>query len=121
MNTPLVMKFGGTSVADAAAMTNVMGIVANAAARPGPVLVVVSAMSGVTDGLLAACRVARDSGIDQADQHVARLESRHHAVVKDLFGDDAIAREISSSITATFDDLRGVLTSVAILQELTPR
>ena len=121
MSKPLVMKFGGTSVADAAAMTNVRGIVADAVIRSGPLLVVVSAMSGVTDGLLAACRVARDAGIDQVHDHVAKLESRHHAVVRDLFGDEAIAREISSSITATFDDLRGVLTSVAILQELTPR
>ena len=49
---PVVMKFGGTSVADAAAFENVARIVsAERAAFP---VVVVSAMSGVTDALLAA-------------------------------------------------------------------
>lgn len=121
MTRPLVMKFGGTSVADAAAMSTVVRIVADAAARSGPVLVVVSAMSGVTDALLAACRAARDGGIDEVQRHVAALESRHRAVVTELFGNAEVAREIVSSVKATFDELRGVLTSVAILQELTPR
>jgi len=49
---PIVMKFGGTSVADAAAFENVARIVA--AEREASPVVVVSAMSGVTDGLLAA-------------------------------------------------------------------
>ena len=52
----IVMKFGGTSVADAAAFENVARIVASER-RSAPV-VVVSAMSGVTDALLAATNVA---------------------------------------------------------------
>src|SRR5215212_7159078 len=49
---PIVMKFGGTSVADAAAFENVARIVA--AERAAFPVVVVSAMSGVTDALLSA-------------------------------------------------------------------
>jgi len=49
---PIVMKFGGTSVADAAAFENVARIVS--AERAASPIVVVSAMSGVTDALLAA-------------------------------------------------------------------
>ena len=49
---PVVMKFGGTSVADAAAFENVARIIA--AERATFPVVVVSAMSGVTDALLAA-------------------------------------------------------------------
>src|SRR6185503_10726675 len=52
----LVMKFGGTSVADAAAFENVARIVA--AHRDASPVVVVSAMSGVTDSLLAATTIA---------------------------------------------------------------
>src|SRR5678815_5206137 len=52
----IVMKFGGTSVADVAAFDNVARIVASEReARP---VVVVSAMSGVTDALLAATNIA---------------------------------------------------------------
>jgi len=53
---PVVMKFGGTSVADAAAFENVARIVANE--RDAAPVVVVSAMSGVTDSLLAATNIA---------------------------------------------------------------
>jgi aspartate kinase len=49
------MKFGGTSVADAAAFENVARIVANE--RDAAPVVVVSAMSGVTDSLLAATTI----------------------------------------------------------------
>ena len=52
----VVMKFGGTSVADAAAFENVARIVANE--RDAMPIVVVSAMSGVTDSLLAATNIA---------------------------------------------------------------
>ena len=59
MTRPLVMKFGGTSMAGAAAIANVVAIVASAARARQPVVVVVSAMSGITDELLGACLLAR--------------------------------------------------------------
>ena len=63
----LVMKFGGTSVADAAALENVARIVA--AARDDSPVVVVSAMSGVTDSLLAATTI--ESLEETFDRHKA--------------------------------------------------
>ena len=121
MTGPLVMKFGGTSVAGAAAMTNVARIVREATAGSRHVLVVVSAMSGVTDALLTACRAARDGGIEQVERHLAELQSRHLAVVHELFEDEPVVRDVTLEITHACDELRGVLTSVAILRELTPR
>jgi hypothetical protein len=50
----LVLKFGGTSVADSAAMRRVAEIVRNAGADGSRAVVVTSAMSKVTDGLLDA-------------------------------------------------------------------
>lgn len=117
---PLVMKFGGTSVGSAAAMSNVAGIVSDAVGSR-PVLVVVSAMSGVTDSLLAACRGVRDGGIEPLDLHLAEFESRHLRVVAELFGDTEVATGLAARVAASIDELRGVLKSVAILQELTPR
>jgi aspartate kinase len=60
----IVMKFGGTSVADAAAFENVARIVA--AQRSASPVVVVSAMSGVTDSLLAATSIAIESSASEA-------------------------------------------------------
>lgn len=79
---PTVMKFGGTSVADARAFENVARIVASQS-RVAPV-VVVSAMSGVTDALLAATVAA---GEGRAAEAIASLEEtwrRHHETAAQL-------------------------------------
>lgn len=79
---PTVMKFGGTSVADAHAFENVARIV-NSQRSVAPV-VVVSAMSGVTDALLAATVAA---GEGRADEAIASLEAtftRHHKTAAEL-------------------------------------
>src|SRR5215207_7592287 len=68
---PIVMKFGGTSVADAAAFENVALIVA--AEREASPVVVVSAMSGVTDALLSA-----------TPESVGPIFNRHLAVAEQL-------------------------------------
>jgi aspartate kinase len=77
-----VMKFGGTSVADAAAFENVARIVARAGAA-SPV-VVVSAMSGVTDSLLAATTITVERNVDEAIASLANTFHRHHIAAKQL-------------------------------------
>ncbi|HET8783453.1 MAG TPA: lysine-sensitive aspartokinase 3 [Pyrinomonadaceae bacterium] len=76
------MKFGGTSVADAHAFENVARIVASQ--RSVAPVVVVSAMGGVTDALLAATVAA---GEGRADEAIASLEetfTRHHNTAAEL-------------------------------------
>ena len=121
MTGPLVLKFGGTSVKDAAAMTQVARIVAAAEAGVQPLVVVVSAMSGVTDALLAACGAARDGSVDDVEFRIAGLQARHREVVDALFESPAAAADVWADVAQVCDELRGVLTSVAILRELTPR
>lgn len=119
MTRPLVMKFGGTSVAGAAAMRRVARIVAKAKAAGGPVVVVVSAMSGVTDALLSACRAAGDGDVEDVERRVLDIQERHRAVVDELCGDDRDA--VWTDVRRHCEDVRAVLTSVAVLRELTPR
>lgn len=119
---PVVMKFGGTSVADAAAIRRVVSIVRRTREVHEQIAVVVSAMATVTDGLLAACASARDGETRLVDDLVASIERRHRAVVEDLFGSDAATvTDVWGDITHHVHDLRSVLTSVSILRELTPR
>jgi len=66
----VVMKFGGTSVADAAAFENVARIIANE--RDASRVVIVSAMSGVTDSLLAATNIASLENVFERHRAVAR-------------------------------------------------
>lgn len=79
---PIVMKFGGTSVADAAAFENVARIVA--AERKASPVVVVSAMSGVTDGLLGATNKAGDGNAGEAIASLADVFARHNAAASEL-------------------------------------
>ena len=120
MTRPLVMKFGGTSVADATAMSQVCRIIGDAVSGGAPVVVVVSAMSGVTDALLAACLAARDGDLRSVENGIGGVRSRHWSVVRQLFqheGDAQLLAELAHEI----DDVRAVLTSVGVLHELTPR
>ena len=66
----IVMKFGGTSVADAAALENVARIVASE--HEAAPVVVVSAMSGVTDALLAATDIASLQEVFERHRRVSR-------------------------------------------------
>ena len=119
---PVVLKFGGTSVADAAAIRQVVRIVGRARDSYGAVVVVVSAMSRVTDGLLAACSAARDGDVHVVEELVASIEARHRSVVDELFGGNPAAlTDVWEEVICHLHDLRSVLTSVSILRELTAR
>ena len=76
------MKFGGTSVADAAAFENVARIVV--AQRDASPVVVVSAMSGVTDTLLAATTIAIEKNVDAAVASLEETFRRHEVTAKEL-------------------------------------
>lgn len=78
----IVHKFGGSSLADAARFANVSSIVE---AQPGPrKAVVVSAMGGVTDALLALVSTAESGG--DVDPGIDQLRERYEATVQELLG-----------------------------------
>lgn len=95
------MKFGGTSVADAAAFANVARIVA--AEREQLPVVVVSAMSGVTDRLLAATTAAGASLDD--------VFERHNAAAKELL-DDKNANRFAAHVESAADRIAALLKSI---------
>ncbi|HEY8411811.1 MAG TPA: lysine-sensitive aspartokinase 3 [Pyrinomonadaceae bacterium] len=81
------MKFGGTSVADAAALENVARIVA--AHRQHSPVVVVSAMSGVTDALLASVAIASEDSLDEAISSLKETFRRHRCAAQQLLAHTA--------------------------------
>jgi aspartate kinase len=82
----LVLKFGGTSVADAAAFRRVSDIVKGARERGARPVVVTSAMSGVTDGLLGAVRSAIHSDLEGAREGLDAIVERHRDASSALLG-----------------------------------
>ena len=128
MSTPrkniVVMKFGGTSVEDAAAILRTARIVAGRHARGLQPIVVVSAMSKVTDQLLA-CAAAASAG--RGDREAAleittRLRTRHLATADGLLTQNAARlTALREDINRAFDSLDELVRGIAALRELTPR
>jgi len=91
---PIVMKFGGTSVADARAFESVAQIIAaHIGLRP---VVIVSAMSGMTDALVTSADYAEKGRVSTAVASLDEVFRRHRIVAKEILGNehsaDAIAR-----------------------------
>jgi len=118
---PLVHKFGGAALADAAAMQHAARIVTGAAARrPGaPALVVASAMRGVTDALLELALRAV-AGTDDVASSIALLRQRHAGVAVALAAGDPVVAELLATIGDAFDDLSRICERVRATRELTP-
>jgi aspartokinase/homoserine dehydrogenase 1 len=115
-----VMKFGGTSVGDADCIRRAAAIVHDAASRQS-VVVVVSAMSGVTNRLVqAAHRAARG---EQAfiTQLASELHTQHHKALDTLVSDPRARAKISAACKEVLDELERLLRGTALLRELTPR
>jgi aspartate kinase len=117
----VVQKFGGTSVADPAAIRRLIDIVRTARARDGRgPAVVVSAMSGVTDALLDIAADAGASRLDEARSKTAALRDRHLAAARDLVTGPPRA-ELETHVQQQFDDLGDVVRALAVLREVSPR
>ena len=114
----IVMKFGGTSVEDAAAMQNTATIVGSAVDRKP--IVVASACGGVTNALLALAREAVTGTTATALGEVEALRKRHQVIAGGLFSGD-ILFTVQSQIDAMLDSLRDLTKSIGILGELTQR
>jgi aspartokinase/homoserine dehydrogenase 1 len=110
-----VYKFGGVAVGSAEAIRVAAAHVKRAV--PG-VAVVISAMSGVTDLLLAAANAALAGDHESIERAARDFEQRHVEVVKELIDEpDALLEEIDTSA----HELRSMCESIAVLRELTPR
>lgn len=115
----IVMKFGGTSNRDAAAMGNVCRIIAaHLSKRP---VVVISAIASATNNLEEAARRA-EAGDAPAGEHVlGLLHARHLAIIEELVKDAARVRALSEAFDAYMKEIFTLLRGIAILRELTPR
>lgn len=115
----IVCKFGGTSVADAAAINRVVDVIA--AKQQHLPLVVVSAVGGATNVLLEVAHKAADGELLVALQLIEQLRDRHVRVARELFGAAPLADELALEIGASFDELAHLAEAFRTLGYLTPR
>jgi bifunctional aspartokinase / homoserine dehydrogenase 1 len=117
-SVPEIHKFGGASLADSAAMRHAASLVRSVAA---PVVVVVSAMAGVTDALLSVARKAAGGDKAASDSLIADLRQRHLAAASGLKTARKASDGLARSIESHFAELEEITHGLLVLRELTPR
>jgi len=117
----VVMKFGGTSVEDPAAIQRTASIVAGRVAAGKRPVVVVSAMAKVTDQLLRCAAAASRGDRTGALAISSRLRCRHRDTAAALVKDTKESADLMIWIDQKFDQLDEVLRGLAAILELTPR
>ena len=117
----LVMKFGGTSVATGENIRNVASIVAENAKQDCAVIVVVSALDGVTDELFEAAEQARKEKQDYIQAFKQRMLERHCTAITRAIRILTVRKEVEHTITKIIDELEKVLTGICYVGELTPK
>lgn len=113
-----VLKFGGTSVANAENIGKVITIV-KASSTKDRTIVVVSALGGVTDLLLGAASLAA-TGDEAYKEKLSAIEQRHLEAVKQLI---PVAQQshLLSLVKRSCNEMEDICNSVFLLRELTPR
>ena len=115
----LTMKFGGTSLGDAGAITRAADICARARASSDQVLVVVSAMAEVTDMLLRGAHSALDG-----DQNIAsirgEISQKHEDVIEQLIREEERASNLHAELEALMDLFDQSCQTASKLGELPP-
>lgn len=113
-----VLKFGGTSVANAENISKVISIV-QAAAQKDTTVVVVSALGGVTDLLLNAAALAAE-GNETYKEKLVTIEQRHMDAVKQLIP-VASQSQLLSLVKKSCNEIEDICSGIFLLGELTAR
>lgn len=111
-----ILKFGGTSVGTIESIKLVKHIVEQAGS---PVIVVVSALGGVTDQLLRVTRQA-SQGDEAYLQELDALASRHHDMISAVIAPSQLSC-VREKVDALLSELRSILHGVCLIKDLTPK
>jgi len=114
------MKFGGTSVGDAACIARVAQIVRHAS-RQGPVVAVVSAMSGVTNRLVSAASCAEAGNREQVAELFGKLRKQHEIALGALIAQADKRARLAAAMEDIFREGERLCEGTGLLRELTPR
>lgn len=114
-----ILKFGGTSVGDAKSALNVLDIVASYREKNTPVVVVVSAMAGVTNMLIETGKKASTS--DETFRDLLReIEEKHYTAIRELI-DARRQSQVFAQVKLMFNELDDLLNGIFLLKELSAR
>jgi aspartate kinase len=116
----IVMKYGGSLMDGPEQIDNSATLVADRAKKDDEVVVVVSAMSNVTDELLAMGERARLGDMERVRANLSKMEKKHLEAAERLC-DEKTLGETTVKIKKLIETLDQCLTGIFLLRELTPR
>ena len=115
---PLVLKFGGTSVQDAAAMNRVAAIVRSKGGNKS--VVVTSACAGITNNLVQCAQFCTETNYDDALEIVHEIGKRHIAILNDLSSPQS-EHFCGERLNSLIGELEQIVHGTRLLGETTPR
>ena len=114
-----VLKFGGTSVGSVKSILSLKKIV-ETEARTQPVVVVVSALGGITDKLIATSQLAL-KGDDRWREEFDAMVTRHHQMIDTVILDNQKRVDLFNKVDQLFDQLKSIYYGVYLIHDLSEK
>ena len=114
-----VLKFGGTSVGSVKSILSLKRIV-ETEARKQPVIVVVSALNGITDKLIATSQLAKN-GDEHYREEFDAIVSRHHQMIDTIVTDPKKRIDLFNNVDQLFEQLRSIYYGVYLIHDLSEK
>ena len=112
-----VLKFGGTSVGSVNSILSVKKIVE---AIEEPVIVVVSALGGITDKLLATSTMASKGDLAY-EKELSEIIARHLDVIEGVIEDKEVRMDVQKKVMALLDELSNIFKGVYLINDLSAK
>lgn len=114
-----VLKFGGTSVGSVESILSLKKIVEKEA-KENQVVVVVSALGGITDKLINTSTLAVE-GKEEWRQEFDNMVDRHHKMIDTIITDNKKREKLFNCVDAMFEQLRSIYFGVYLIHDLSPK
>ena len=114
-----VLKFGGTSVGSVKSILSLKRIVEKEA-RKQPIVVVVSALGGITDMLISTSRLAQE-GKDEWKEQFEQMVDRHHKMIDTIITDTNDREMLFNKVDSLFEQLHSIYFGVYLIHDLSKK
>lgn len=115
----IIMKFGGTSVQNSEAIERLIRIVKTR--LPENIVVVSSAMTGITDQLITCANISCSGDYEKAYDIIRSIRERHIKAARELIKEESSLNELLFGIKSLIDELRYVIKGINLISELSQR
>ena len=114
-----VLKFGGTSVGSVKSILSLKRIVEKEA-RKQPIVVVVSALGGITDMLISTSRLAQE-GKNEWKEQFEQMVDRHHKMIDTIITDTNDREMLFNKVDSLFEQLHSIYFGVYLIHDLSKK